>query len=224
VSDGLLGQLRRILSPRSGPQAEEPQPEAEAPHIRLVVGLGNPGKEYAGNRHNVGFWTVNRLARRHGIELETGGQAALGQGEIAGRRVALAKPRTFVNKSGDAVGNLVRRLDLEDARELLLVYDELDLPVGKVRLRARGGAAGQKGIQSIIDAVGSDQFARLRIGIGRPLVNGKPSWDPEAVAGYVLSDPPPNERDVLDQAVERAIEVIECSLAEGIDRAMAKYN
>ena len=223
MSEGLLGQLRRIFAPRSDAQAEQ-EGEREPPRTRLVVGLGNPGKEYASNRHNVGFWTVNRLARRHGIDLETGGQAALGEGEIAGHKVTLAKPRTFVNKSGGAVGNLVRRLGLGDARELLLVYDELDLPVGKVRLRARGGAAGQKGIQSIIDAVGSDQFARLRIGIGRPLVQGKPSWDPEAVAGYVLSDPPPAERDLLDQAVERAIEIIECALAEGIDRAMAKYN
>jgi PTH1 family peptidyl-tRNA hydrolase len=223
MSDGLLGQLRRILSPRSKTNAEEDGAQ-DVPRIRLVVGLGNPGREYAGNRHNVGFWTVNRLARRHGIELETGGQAALGEGEIGGERVALAKPRTFVNKSGDAVANLVRRLALDDARELLLVYDELDLPLGKVRLRARGGAAGQKGIQSIIDAVGSDQFARLRIGIGRPIVHGKPSWDPEAVADYVLADPPPAERDELDRAVERAIEVIECALAEGIDRAMAKFN
>ena len=223
MSEGLLGQLRRIFSPRPDEQTEQER-EHEAPRIRLIVGLGNPGKEYATNRHNVGFWTVNRLARRHGIELQTGGQAALGEGEVAGQRVALAKPRTFVNKSGDAVGNLVRRLGIADARELLLVYDELDLPVGKVRLRARGGAAGQKGIQSIIDAVGSDQFARLRIGIGRPIVNGKPSWDPETVGDYVLSDPPPNERDVLDEAVERAIEIIECAVAEGIDRAMAKYN
>jgi PTH1 family peptidyl-tRNA hydrolase len=223
VSEGLLGQLRRIFAPRAEEEAEH-EGEREPPRIRLIVGLGNPGKEYATNRHNVGFWTVNRLARRHSIELETGGQAALGTGEIAGHEVALAKPRTFVNKSGGAVGNLVRRLGLGDARELLLVYDELDLPVGKVRLRARGGAAGQKGIQSIIDAVGSDQFARLRIGIGRPVVNGKPSWDPEAVADYVLSDPPPDERDALDQAVERAIEVIEYALAESIDRAMAKYN
>jgi len=223
VSEGLLGQLRRIFAPRADGQPAI-EHEAESPRIRLIVGLGNPGKEYATNRHNVGFWTINRLARRHGIEMETGGQAALGEGEIAGQRVALAKPRTFVNKSGDAIANLLRRLALDDARGLLLIYDELDLPVGKVRLRARGGAAGQKGIQSIIDAVGGDQFARLRIGIGRPVVNGKPSWDPEAVAGYVLSDPPPEERDALDQAVERAIEVIECALAEGIDRAMAKYN
>lgn len=223
MSQGLLGPLRRIFSPSTQAQPEE-QRAQEAPHIRLIVGLGNPGKEYAANRHNVGFWTVNRLARRHGIELETGGQAALGEGEIAGRPVALAKPRTFVNKSGDAVANLMRRLGLDDARALLLVYDELDLPLGKVRLRARGGAAGQKGIQSIIDAVGSDQFARLRIGIGRPVVGGEPSWDPEDVADYVLADPPPAERDELDRAVERAIEVIECALAEGIDRAMAKHN
>lgn len=216
MSGGLLHRLRRILAPD----------EVAAPsyRVRLVVGLGNPGGEYAGNRHNVGFWTVNRLARRHGIEMETSGQAALGKGRIGGCEVALAKPRTFVNRSGEAVWNLVKRLELDDARELLVVCDDLDLPVGKVRLRPLGGHGGQKGLQSIIEATGSDQFPRLRIGIGRPVVDGEPSYDPEAVAGYVLSDPPPEERDLLDRAVERAIETIEAALSEGVERAMARFN
>ena len=215
----LVSRLRGLFSPSLEGQAEQKRYQ-----IRLVVGLGNHGKPYAGNRHNIGYWTVNRLARRHGIELDESSQAALGRADIGGRDVALAKPRTFVNKSGQAVASLVKRLELENARELLIVCDDLDLPVGKVRLRARGGSGGMKGIQSIIDAVGSDEFARLRIGIGRPMVNGKPSWEPEAVADYVLSDPSPAERDLLDTAVERAIEAIEVALAEGIDQAMARYN
>ncbi len=219
MSQTLLGRLRQIFV--------RPAADSETTtsyRVRLIVGLGNPGSEYAANRHNVGFWTVNRLARRHGIELDAGSQASLGTGQIAGRDVTLAKPRTHVNKSGDAVSALIRRLELGDARELLVVYDDLDLPVGKVRLRARGGHGGQKGLQSIIDATGSDQFARVRIGIGRPVVDGQPSYDPEAVADYVLSDPPPEERDLLDKAVERAIEAIEVALAEGIDQAMARFN
>ncbi len=217
---GLWQRLRRIVAPERAP-AEDAAPSYR---VRFVVGLGNPGGEYATTRHNIGFWTVNRLARRHDIELKTSGQAALGQGRIGGREVALAKPRTFVNKSGIAVWNLVKRLKLDDARELLVVHDDLDLPVGKVRLRARGGHGGNNGIRSIIETTGSDQFRRLRIGIGRPVVRGEPSYEPDVVADYVLSDPPPDERDLLDEAVERAIEAIEVALAEDIDQAMAQFN
>lgn len=219
MSETLLGRLRQIFA---RPAAD--RDTRTSYRVRLIVGLGNPGGEHAANRHNVGFWTVNRLARRHGIELDTGGQTALGRGRIAGHEVALAKPRTYVNASGEAVTALIKRLELDDARELLVVYDDLDLPVGKVRLRARGSHGGQKGLQSIIEATASDQFPRLRIGIGRPVVDGQPSYDPDAVAGYVLSDPPPDERDLLDKAVDRAIEAIEVVVAEGIDQAMARFN
>ncbi|MDP3768427.1 MAG: aminoacyl-tRNA hydrolase, partial [Dehalococcoidia bacterium] len=182
MSGGLLRRLKRIVSPGEGRSAEPGEREAAPRQVRLIVGLGNPGKEYAGNRHNVGFWTVNRLARRHGIEVSSAGQAALGQGRVGERAVALAKPRTFVNKSGVAVWNLIKRLELDDGQELLVVCDDIDLPVGKARLRPSGGSGGYKGLQSIIDATGSDQFPRLRIGIGRPVIGGKPSYDPDVVA------------------------------------------
>ena len=117
MSEGLLHRLRRIFAPAPD------EGEAAAYRVRLIVGLGNPGKEYGGNRHNVGFWVVNRLARRHGIDFKVSGQAALAQGKIAGRQVALAKPRTFVNESGRAVWNLVKRLKLDD--ELLAFLGEL---------------------------------------------------------------------------------------------------
>ena len=214
------GLLRRIFGRKDAPPDEEPRDY----RIRFIVGLGNPGSEYAGTRHNVGFAVINRLAKRHGIELSVSGQAALGKGRIGEHEVALAKPRTFVNKSGDAVWNLIKRLELNDAQELLVVCDDLDLPVAKVRLRSRGGSGGYKGLQSIIDATGTDQFARLRIGIGRPVVNGQPSWDPEHVANYVLSDPPPDERALLESAVERAVEAIEVAVTEGIERAISRYN
>ncbi|MDE3096438.1 MAG: aminoacyl-tRNA hydrolase [Chloroflexota bacterium] len=207
-------------------QPEQALDEVRGPGaIRLIVGLGNPGGEYAGNRRNVGFWTMNRLARRHGMAFSAKtGLYQLAEGEVAGRRVAVAKPRTFNNDSGKAVKALVDRLGLDDAGELLVVCDHLDLPAGKVRIRARGGAGGQKGLKHIIDVSGTDRFPRIRIGIGRPVVRGEPSWDPEAVASWVLSDPPPDERARLDAGVERAIEVIEYAIAEGVEAAMNRYN
>ncbi|MBI4571256.1 MAG: aminoacyl-tRNA hydrolase [Chloroflexi bacterium] len=192
--------------------------------MRLIVGLGNPGSEYGHTRHNVGFWTINRLARRHGIELRTGGQAALGEGQIAGRSVALAKPRTFVNESGSAVWNLIKQLKLDDAAELLVICDDLDLPAGKIRVRAGGGHGGHKGLRSIIERTGSDAFPRLRIGIGRPLSRGQPSWDPEVVANHVLSEPAPAERALLEDAAERAADAIEVAITEGIEAAMGRFN
>ncbi len=201
------------------------KPADGAGGIRLIFGLGNPGAEYAGNRRNVGFWTMNRLARRHSLEFSTKtGTYLLAQGEIAGRRVAVAKPRTFNNQAGAAVVALIRRLKLDDASELLVVSDHLDLPAGKVRIRRKGGAGGQKGLAHIIEMTKTDEFPRVRIGIGRPVVSSEPSWDPEDVAAWVLSDPPPDERAILDAGIERAIEAIECALAEGIDAAMNEYN
>lgn len=213
MSEGLLGRILRRGERRALPQ-----------RIRLVVGLGNPGSEYSHNRHNVGHWTMNRLARRHHLDFEHSGSISLAKGEIAGRKVALAKPRTYVNESGKAVWNLAKRLKLDDAKELLVVYDELDLPLGQVRIRPSGGPGGHNGIKSIAEATGSDQFPRVRIGIGRPVVRGKPSWEPEHVANYVLSDPPPEDRIVLDEAVERAMDAIELALADGVEAAMQRYN
>jgi PTH1 family peptidyl-tRNA hydrolase len=218
LSESLHKRLRRLAT---GPRAEQ---GPELYRVRLVVGLGNPGSEYSGNRHNVGQWVVNRLARRHDMQFDASGQASLGEGRIAGRKVALAKPRTYVNESGKAVWNLIKRLKLDDAHELLVICDDLDLPLGKVRLRPTGGHGGHKGLQSIIAATGNDQFPRLRIGIGRPVVRGDPSYDPEVIANYVLSDPPPEEREVLDQAVERAVEVIELVVTQGVEAAMRRYN
>jgi PTH1 family peptidyl-tRNA hydrolase len=211
--------VRRILG-----RGAEPDDQREY-RIRLVFALGNPGSEYAGNRRNVGFWVANRLARKHGMEFSTKtGTYALAEGEIGGRRVAIAKTRTFNNDSGTAVMALIRKLKLDDARELLAVCDHLDLPTGKVRIRRKGGGGGQKGMADIIEKTRTDEFPRVRIGIGRPIVGGEPSWEPEHVAAWVLSDPGPEERALLDAAVERAMAAIECAIAEGIDVAMNRSN
>ena len=222
MSGGLFQKLRGLIAPQRG---TVPGTEDDGTYrVQLIVGLGNPGGDYAGNRHNLGFWAVNRLARRHAIEFSHSGQVSLAEGEISGHQVTLAKPRTFVNKSGLAVWNLIKRLDLHDARELLVVCDDIDMPVAKMRLRASGGFGGQNGLKSIIESIGNEQFPRLRIGVGRPFANGEPSYEPSVVGDYLLSDPPPEERDHLDKAVDRALSVIELVLSDGVEAAMRKYN
>jgi len=189
----------------------------------LIVGLGNPGPVYSRNRHNVGYWCINRLARLHGIPLKARRLATIGEGSIRGTPVLLAKPRTYMNRSGQAVAALLRTFRIDRSR-MLVVCDDLDLPAGTVRLRPGGGPGGQKGLASIIAATGSQGFPRLRIGIGRPAVNGEPTWDPDAVAVYVLSDPTPQEAEALQAAVAQAAEAVETLLSEGLEPAMNRYN
>ncbi|HEY5640464.1 MAG TPA: aminoacyl-tRNA hydrolase [Dehalococcoidia bacterium] len=189
----------------------------------LIAGLGNPGAEYSHNRHNVGYWCINRLARLHGIRIKARTLATLGEGEVLGVPVVLLKPRTYVNKSGDAVGPALRRWKI-DPEHLIVVYDELDLPAGRVRIKARGGSGGHNGIKSIIASAGSQDFARIRVGIGRPHVDGEPTWEPEQVADYVLSDPSPEMVKTLQDAARRATEAVEMILTEGVEAAMNAYN
>jgi PTH1 family peptidyl-tRNA hydrolase len=189
----------------------------------LIVGLGNPGPAYAHNRHNVGYWCINRLARLHGIQLKTRRLAAMGEGEIAGVGVVLGKPRTYVNNSGHAVAAALKHANIRPERTLV-VYDELDLPAGRLRVKAKGGHGGHNGIRSIAGTIGSSDFPRIRVGIGRPFVDGEPSWDPDVVAVWVLSDPPPQEAQTLQGAVTRAAQAVELLLAEGVEVAMNRYN
>jgi PTH1 family peptidyl-tRNA hydrolase len=196
----------------------------ETDGLRLIVGLGNPGREYAHSRHNVGFWCLNRLARRHGIAFSSRGRlAAVGEGRLTGQPVILAKPRTFVNLSGRAVSHLLQRYRLSP-QQLLVVCDDLDLPLGRVRLRPGGSHGGHRGMRSIIDAIGSQDFPRIRIGIGRPEVAGEPTWEPEAVVDYVLGPMTAEERRILDEAVAMGGEVILCLLSEGVETAMNRFN
>jgi PTH1 family peptidyl-tRNA hydrolase len=189
----------------------------------LIVGLGNPGREYSHNRHNVGYWCVNRLARRHGINLKARTLAAIGEGRIAGNPVTLLKPRTFVNRSGHAVAPALRHAAVAIER-VIVIYDELDLPSGKVRIKPKGGHGGHNGIRSIVSAIASSDFPRIRIGIGRPHLDGEPTWDPKHVGEHVLGDPTAAEVEVLREAVEAAAEAVETIISEGLDAAMNRYN
>ncbi|MEA3076411.1 MAG: peptidyl-tRNA hydrolase, family [Actinomycetota bacterium] len=186
----------------------------------LVVGLGNPGTDYAGTRHNVGADVVVLLAARHGGKLRPmkKERALADEVTIGGTRVALAFPTTFMNDSGFAVAALLRRHDIDDPARLVVVHDELDLPQATVRVKAGGGLAGHNGLRSIVDHVKTNDFLRVRIGIGKP-PGGK-----EQGADHVLRRPPKTVKQELAIAIEEAADAVELIVAEGVDRAMNRYN
>jgi PTH1 family peptidyl-tRNA hydrolase len=184
----------------------------------LVIGLGNPGEEFVGTRHNLGAETVDRLAARHGGRLKAGRERALScEVRIGGRLVALAFPQTFMNLSGESARLLVQRHGITDLASLVVVHDELDLPSGRVKLKVGGGSAGNNGLKSLVAHLHDPGFVRVRIGIGRPPGS-------QQAADYVLRRPGAAERRELDVAVEEAADAVEAILAEGIDRAMNRVN
>ena len=192
--------------------------------MRLVVGLGNPGRSYARNRHNVGFMCLNHFARCHGIRFDRRqGKARTGIGEVAGSKVIVAKPQTYVNLSGQSVSLLVRKFNIS-LDDLVVVHDDLDLPLGKIRIRKGSSSGGHKGIDSIISYLGSQDFHRIRIGIGRPTVEGCAGSSEADVVAYVLSDFTPDEERIIAQVIPRVSEAILCLLSEGLVVAMNKYN
>ena len=194
------------------------------PTVRLILGLGNPGEDYANHRHNVGFWCVQLLARRWDIELKGARHARLGEGRIADVPVILAKARTSMNRSGDAARGLLQRYRLQP-EEMVVICDDLELPVGRIRLRPRGSHGGHNGLRDIIFTLQSEEFPRLRIGIDRPrTAEGAPLTDPDIVALYVLREPRPEEREALEGAVERAAEAVACLLSDGMTAARNRYN
>jgi peptidyl-tRNA hydrolase, PTH1 family len=194
------------------------KPRRGTPADWLVVGLGNPGKEYAGTRHNVGFEVVDLLARRHGGRLRSGKERALvDEVRIDGRRVALAEPTTYMNLSGESVAPLVRRFGIDDPTRLVIVQDELDLPTGRVRVKVGGGLAGHNGLRSIKAHLHTDAFVRIRIGVGKP-----PSK--EHGADHVLKKVAKSDREALAVAVEIAADAVELIVAEGADAAMNQVN
>ena len=185
--------------------------------MKLIVGLGNPGKDYADTRHNVGFRCINRLAKMHGISLsQRGSQAQFGVGEVEGNKVVLAKPRTFMNLSGKSVKLLMERFQVASS-DVLIIHDELDLPLGKIRLYSGGGSGGHKGVESIITYLESPNFNRLRVGIGR-------SQGDEDATAFVLSRFGPDEKAVIEDTIANVTEAILCLLREGMTSAMNKYN
>jgi PTH1 family peptidyl-tRNA hydrolase len=186
--------------------------------VKLVAGLGNPGPRYAQTRHNVGYAVIDELARRWGVSVEKYErryEALLGETQLAGERVLLLKPQTFMNLSGRSLLPVTQFYKLACA-DLLVVCDDLDLPVGRIRLRAGGSGGGQKGLENILLRLASNDIPRLRIGIGKV--------DRSVTSEYVLNRFAPDERETIDQAVMTAVDAVECWLHEGIDAAMNRFN
>jgi PTH1 family peptidyl-tRNA hydrolase len=183
----------------------------------LVVGLGNPGAEYARTRHNVGAEVVELLATRHGAKLKKGKERALvDEVRIGDRRVALAVPLTYMNDSGDSLRLLARRYGVE-AEQVVVVHDELDLPVAALRVKSGGGLAGHNGLRSIKSHLHSDAFQRVRIGVGKPVSK-------QRGADHVLNKFSKRERAEVDVTIEQAADAVETIVAEGVDAAMNRYN
>lgn len=193
--------------------------------MKLIVGLGNPGRGYAHNRHNLGFMCVSHFARRHSIRFDKKqGKSRTGSGEAAGSEVIVARPQTYMNLSGEPVGYLLKRFGI-NFDNLLVVHDDLDLPLGKLRLRQGGGSGGHKGVESIISCLGSQDFLRIRVGIGRPMATDNSGEISDAdIIAYVLSNFSAQEKRIITSVIPRVSEAIYCLLTEGLTIAMNKYN
>ncbi len=188
--------------------------------MKLIVGLGNPGELYLRTRHNIGFRCVDLLSEKHKIPLSSFGEGALfGRGRIRGEEVILAKPQTFMNSSGRAVKGLLARFALSPS-DLLVIYDDVDLPIGQLRIRKRGGSGGHKGLESLISSLGTEEFPRLRIGIRPPGKESRGLRRPE----FVLSPFSPDEEELMEIVIHKAAEAVECFLEEGAEAAMNKFN
>ncbi|MFA7250210.1 MAG: aminoacyl-tRNA hydrolase [Dehalococcoidia bacterium] len=216
----------RPRAPRTEPdEVPAPAPEDAGPARPLLVcGLGNPGADYGQTRHNVGMWCIGVLAQRHHVELKREGRVDAARLQVGGRTLGIARSRTMYNEAGGAIVAEMKRLGATPA-QLLVVYDDLDLPVGRVRMRLQGSSGGNNGLKSLIAALGGSwEFPRIRIGIDRPYDGTIPVRDPDRVAAWVLARPFPAHRRILDAAVERVADAVEQAVQSGYDAAMNELN
>lgn len=183
-----------------------------------IVGLGNFGREYHHTRHNIGFQVVETLARQEQIDItESKFKAMIGKGVVAGQKCILAKPLTYMNLSGECVRELLNFYKFDETKELIVICDDISLPVGQIRVRKKGSAGGHNGLKNIILHLGHDSFIRIRVGVGE-----KPAgWD---LADYVLGRFSGPEQERMDEAAETAADAIRCIVEEGVDAAMNRYN
>lgn len=183
----------------------------------VIAGLGNPGEKYSNTKHNIGFITVDQIAERHGIRIsKLKHKALVGEGMIAGKKVMLVKPQTFMNESGQSIRDIVSYYDIA-ATDLFVIYDDVDLPIGSLRIRGQGGAGTHNGMKSIIYLLENDEFPRFRIGIG-------PDPDLVPLRDYVLSGFDKEDLEDMRAAVIRCADSIEAALTDGLEAAMLRYN
>lgn len=186
--------------------------------MKLIVGLGNPGIEYQFTPHNIGFLALDRVAERCGVRIANRRCHALtGRADLAGQPVLLAKPETYMNLSGMAVRELVEKYEADPQHDLVVVYDELDLPFGRLRIRERGSSAGHKGMASIIGALGTEEITRMRLGIA-------PEHEVRDGARYVLAQFKKSQYEALDKLLDTAADALEVILSEGATAAMSRFN
>ncbi len=184
----------------------------------IIAGLGNPSSKYEHTRHNVGFEAIDYIAEKHGIKVDILKHKALcGAGVINGHKVVLVKPQTFMNLSGEALSSIAKFYKIDTAEELIVIYDDISLDVGRLRLRGKGSAGGHNGIKSIINLLGTDAFKRIKIGVG----NKPAHYD---LADYVLGHFSPSEANAIKDACDKASAAVECIISEGMERAMCNFN
>lgn len=185
--------------------------------MRLIVGLGNPGTRYRDTPHNAGFQVCDRFAERHHLGDESRKfEGLFRRGRVKGEDIGVLKPQTYMNLSGESVGAAVRYLPVE-GEDVILVFDEIDLPAGKIRIRKGGGAGGHRGPKSVIEHLGTKDFPRIRLGVGRPVQGRDPT-------GHLLSKLKGEERERFAETIERGVDALDMILAEGVDCAMNRYN
>lgn len=184
----------------------------------IIAGLGNPGRQYAHTRHNVGFDAIDVLAEKYNIKVDTGkGRALVGNGRIEGQSVLLVKPLTFMNLSGESIRALTDFYKIDETSQLIVIYDDISLPPGQLRIREKGSAGGHNGIKSIISHLGGQEFLRIKVGVG-----AKPAgWD---LADYVLSHFTPEDRKKVEEALKRAADAAVSLMTDGVEAAMNEYN
>ena len=184
----------------------------------IIAGLGNPSSKYEHTRHNVGFDAIDYIADKYGIKVDILKHKALcGAGIIGGQKVILVKPQTFMNLSGESLASIVNFYKVDPEDELIVIYDDISLDVGRLRLRAKGSAGGHNGIKSIIGLLGTEKFKRIKTGVGDKPAN----WD---LADYVLGHFSPAEQKVMNDTFGKVCDAVECIISEGMDRAMCKFN
>jgi peptidyl-tRNA hydrolase, PTH1 family len=192
--------------------------------MKVIIGLGNPGSQYRNNRHNVGFRCIDQLAEKYSIKTKKIlCQSDTGKGIIADQEVLLAKPHTFVNLSGNAANCLLNRSN-STIDDLVIIHDDMDLPLGRIRIRTGGKSGGHRGVKSIIERLGSEEFHRIRIGISRPHRTESSSRYDDEIIDYVLGDLSHEEEQLMQPVIENTCEAVEYILKEGIASAMNKYN